>query len=220
MDAWELDREPVIKATHLSRKPAPKSASVALGSVLLLFVASMFYWSDAFGAASLLPASRESVFFHGEYWRLVTSLLVHADWAHFLSNAVVLGVLAFLIYGYYGPLAYPALMFVLGALVTAISLRTYPAETWLLGASGVVYLMAGFWLTLYLLVERRVPLKKRFVRAVGFGLIVLVPTAVEPAISYRTHMIGFVVGFGFALVYFSKRKDALRASERIEYEYH
>ena len=220
MDAWEIDRERVIKATHLSRKPAPKSFLVALGSVLLLFVASVIYWSDSFGAASLLPASRESVFFHGEYWRLVTSLLVHADWAHFLSNAVVLGVLAFLIYGYYGPLAYPALTLVLGALVTAISLRTYPTETWLLGASGVVYLMAGFWLTLYLLVERRIPPKKRFVRAVGFGLIVLIPTAVEPAISYRTHLIGFVVGFGFALAYFTKRKDALRAKERVEYEYY
>ena len=80
--------------------------------------------------------------------------------------------------------------------------------------------MAGFWLTLYLLVERRIPLKKRVVRAVGFGLIVLVPTAVEPAISYRTHLIGFVVGFSFALAYFTKQKDALRAKERIEYEYY
>ncbi len=220
MDAWKLDREPVIKATYLSRKPASKSVWVALGSVLLLFVASVIYWSDPFGAASLLPASRESVFLHGEYWRLLTSLLVHSDWGHFLSNAVVLGVLAFLIYGYYGPLAYPAFTLVLGTLVTAISLRTYPAETWLLGASGVVYLMAGFWLTLYLLVERRIPLKKRVVRAVGFGLIVLVPTAVEPAISYRTHLIGFVVGFSFALAYFTKQKDALRAKERIEYEYY
>ncbi len=81
-------------------------------------------------------------------------------------------------------------------------------------------MMAGFWLTLYLLVERRIPLKKRFVRAVGFGLIVLVPTAVEPAVSYRTHLIGLVLGLGFALAYFTKRKDALRAAERIEYEYH
>ncbi len=220
MDAWDIERERVIKATHLSRKPAPKSFLVALGSVLLLFVASVIYWSDSFGAASLLPASGESVFFHGEYWRLVTSLLVHSDWAHFLSNAVVLGVLAFLIYGYYGPIAYPALTWVLGALVTGISLSTYPAESWLLGASGVVYLMAGFWLTLYLLVERRIPLKKRIARAVGFGLIVLVPTAVEPAISYRTHLIGFIVGVGAALAYFTKRKDALRAKERIEYEYY
>ncbi len=220
MDGWELDREPIIRATHLSKKPAPRSFVVALGSVLLLFAASSIYWSDAFGAASLLPASRESVYVHGEYWRLATSLLVHANFTHFLSNAVVLGVLSFLIFGYYGPLAYPALTVVLGALVTAISLRTYPAETWLLGASGVVYLMAGFWLMLYLLVERRIPLKKRFVRAVGFGLIVLVPTAVEPAASYRTHLIGLVLGFGFALAYFTKRKDALRAAERIEYEYH
>ena len=35
----------------------PQSFVVALGSVLLLFVASSLYWSDAFGAASLMPAS-------------------------------------------------------------------------------------------------------------------------------------------------------------------
>jgi len=215
---WDVDREAVVKATLLSKKPAAGSFAVALVSVSFLFAASLLYWTDAFGVAAFLPASRESVFFRGEYWRLLTSIFIHADFGHFLSNGIVFGVLSFLLFAYYGPAVYPILTFAFGALVTGLSLRTYPARTQLVGASGVVYLMAGFWLVLYLLIERRLSIKKRLVRAVGFGLIVLLPTAVEPAVSYRTHFIGFVVGAAFGFAYFSKRKEALRAAERVELE--
>ncbi len=145
-------------------------------------------------------------------------MLVHADFGHFLSNGVVFGVLAFLLYGYYGPAVHPLGTAVLGTIVTGVSLRTYLAQTWLLGASGLVYLMAGFWLTLYLLVERRISPGKRVVRATGFGLIVLVPTAIEPMVSYRTHMIGFIFGVLFAMAFFARRKESLRAAERVELE--
>ena len=218
LDGWGLDGDKVIKETYLTRKPAPRSHWVALGSVALLFLASLAYWSDVFGIASLLPASRESVYFRGEYWRLGTSILVHADFQHFLSNGVVFGVLSFLIYGYYGVAVYPGLTLLFGAMATGLALRTYPAQTWLVGASGVVYLMAGFWLALYLVLERRVSFAKRLVRAIGFGVIVLVPTAFEPAVSYRTHLIGFLVGIAFAVAYFAKHKERLRAAERVVYE--
>ena len=216
LEGWDFERTPVVKETHLSRKPARESFVVALASVLLLLAASLVYWSDAFGAAHLLPASREAVFAEGEYWRLLTSLFTHADFQHFLTNAIVFGVLAFLLYGYYGPVAFPGLAIGCGALVTGLSLRTYPAQMLLVGASGVVYLMAGFWLTLYLFVERRTNLRTRIVRAIGFGLIVLVPTAVEPQVSYRTHALGFAFGVALGLAYFARRKDELRAAERVE----
>ena len=218
LDGWGLDGDKVIKETYLTRKPAPRSQWVALGSVAVLFVASLVYWIDPFGIASLLPASRESVYFRGEYWRLATSILVHADFQHFLANGVVLGVLAFLLYGYYGASVYPGLTLLFGTIVTGLALRTYPAQTWLVGASGVVYLMAGFWLALYLMLERRVSIGKRLVRALGFGVIVLVPTAFEPAVSYRTHLIGFLVGIAFAIAYFAKHKERFRAAERVVYE--
>lgn len=218
LDGWGLDGDKVIKETYLTRKPAPRSQWVALGSVAVLFVASLVYWSDFWGIASLLPASRESVYFRGEYWRLATSILIHADFQHFLANGVVFGVLAFLLYGYYGASVYPGLTLLFGTMVTGLALRTYPPQTWLVGASGVVYLMAGFWLALYLMLERRVSIGKRVVRAFGFGIIVLVPTAFEAAVSYRTHLIGFLVGIAFAIAYFAKHKERLRAAERVVYE--
>jgi rhomboid protease GluP len=218
LEGWGLDGNAVIKETYLTRKPAPRSHWVAITSVAILFAASLIYWGDAFGIATLLPASHESVFLQGEYWRLGTSILIHADFQHFLANGVVLGVLAFLLYGYYGAVVFPVWTLGLGTAVTALALRTYPAQTRLVGASGVVYLMAGFWLTLYLMLERGSSFGKRLVRAAGFAIIVLIPTAFEPSVSYRTHAIGFAVGVGFAVAYFQRHKARFRAAERVVYD--
>lgn len=210
--------EPVVKETHLSRKPARKSWWVAAASLLLLFAVSVVYWTDFLGLASELPATGESVFRYNEYWRLLTSIGTHADFPHLLSNGVAFGVLSFLLFGYFGTLVYPTLSWGLGALVTALALTTYPATTRLVGASGVVYLMAGFWLTMYLSIERRYRPVKRFTRAFGFALIVLVPTVWDPSVSYRTHAIGFGVGVLFGLVFFVKKRDFLRQEERVEWD--
>jgi len=208
----------VVTETHLSRKPARGSFAVAAASASLLLLGSLVYWTDASGLARFLPASRETVFGKSEYWRPFTSILAHADFQHFAMNVLVFGLLAFLLYGYYGPLAFPVLSLANGALTTALSLTTYAPDTFLLGASGVVYWMGGFWLSLYLLVERRVAMGKRIVRALGFALIILIPTVIEPRVSYRTHAIGFGLGVAFGLAYFVFRKEALRAAERMELE--
>ncbi|HXV65072.1 MAG TPA: rhomboid family intramembrane serine protease [Vicinamibacteria bacterium] len=215
---WGGENLVVIKETRLSRKPARGSLTVACSSVSLLVLSSLVYWTNTLGLAEFLSASRDAVFVRGEYWRLGTSIGVHADLGHLLANALPFGVLSFLLYGYYGALVYPALVLFLGVLVTALAVSTYPAYISLLGASGVVYLMAAMWLTLYLLVDRRVGLQKRILRAVGFCLIVLVPTTVEPTVSYRAHAIGFGLGVAAALVYFSRWRDSFRSEERIELE--
>ena len=213
-----IETAPVIKETHLSRKPANGSGAVASTSALILLVTSVMYWTDVLDLGSLLPASGQLVFIEKEYWRLLTTLGVHTNFEHLLSNAIVFTVLAYLIYGYYGPLVYPAGTFVLGVIITAFTLNTYPLTTKLLGISGLVYLMAAYWLPLYLLVERRLTFSKRLIRAVGFGLIVLVPTVIEPHVSYRVHALGFVTGILMAIIYFNHKKVVLRAQEYVEWE--
>lgn len=215
LEGWDFG-SPIIKETHLSRKPSRASLGVALASVGVLAAVSIVYWTDALGLAVLLPASRESVFERSEYWRLLTSLFTHADVEHLVSNGIVFGLLAFLLFGYYGPLVYPVAVLGLAAIVTGVSLVTYPPSTILVGASGAVYLMTAFWLVLYLLIERGTGVKKRFVRAVGFALITLLPASYEPEVSYRTHAIGFAAGLVSGLLYFWRRKEDLRRAERVE----
>ena len=112
---------------------------------------------------------------------------------------------------------YPLLTLALGSLVNYLSLLTYPPGVRLVGSSGLVYLMAGFWLTMYILVERRITLGRRLLHGLGVGLIVLMPSAFQATVSYRTHAFGLAIGIVSAMAYFLFWKPAIRAAEEVEY---
>jgi rhomboid protease GluP len=211
--------EVVVKATCLSKKPAQGSALVAAASLLVLTGFSLLFWSDISGLSSQLPANRELIFKQGQYWRLWTSIFVHADLKHLLSNMPGFCFLSYLLYGYFGVRVYFGLILVAGAVATGITVLTYGPQTFLLGASGVVYLMAAFWLTMYVFLERRFSIGRRIVRATGFLLIVLIPTSFPPEVSYRSHAIGFAAGIIVAVFFFLFHKSRLRREEVIEVEY-
>ena len=187
-----------------------------LSAILILFV-SFLCWRDPqlFGLWAAVP---DQVLAEKEYWRLITAVAVHADVRHFLSNIIFFTFFAYLLYGYFGFWMYPVSIAALGALVNYCSLLTYPGNIQLVGASGVVYLMAGFWLTMYVLVERTRPLKKRLLHAIGIGLVVLIPTNLSPSVSYRTHAIGCALGVMAAVGYFQARKKEIRSLETVEIE--
>ncbi len=113
---------------------------------------------------------------------------------------------------------FPVAVAALGSLTNYLSLLTYSENIQLIGASGLVYLMAGFWLTTYVLVERSHPLKRRVLVAMGIALIVLVPSSLSPGVSYRTHAIGCGIGILVALGYFQARKEQIRSLETFQIE--
>jgi len=202
-----------VAETYLSRPPRKNSATVSFGCIAIVFLFSFAYWGNSFGIRPELIPSREDIFSAHRYWKLFTGILVHADLNHFFSNAIGLFLFGYLLYGYFGPIVYPCLVFFLGAVVQMISLATYPAGTSLVGASGVVYLICAFWLTLFALVERRFGVLQRLLRSVGFALVMLLSSTFDPAISYRTHALGFVAGILFGLLYFARFKEKIRAAE-------
>ena len=209
---------PHVVSTILSKKPG-RDAGLAVGWTLgiLLAVSALYWWGPPEFAAAL-PASGETVFGQGETWRLVTAIAAHADAIHLLSNAVFLTWLIYLSYGAFGPSLYPWSAAPLSALALAVTLEGYPPNIRVVGASGMLYLLAGAWLTLYVLVERRLAVAKRIVRVVGFFLVVLVPTSIRPEVSYRAHFIGLFFGICLGLAYFLARRDTIRAGERWEWD--
>ena len=156
---------------------------------------------------------------NGQIWRVATGAAVHSDLRHLVSNAILFGLFAYLLFGYFGFWMFPVLVVLLGCLTNYLALLTYPPSTQLLGASGVVYVMAGLWLSIYVLVERRLAIGKRLLRAIGLGLIVLLPATFQPQVSYRTHAIGLLIGlFSGVLVFFVVR-ETIRQAEVREYEH-
>lgn len=207
-----------VAETYLSRKPAKSSMTAGLALTALLFVFSEAYWRNAFGLQDRLPGNPEAVLQKHQFWRLLTGLLVHADLQHFLSNAPGFAFLTGLVYGYFGLHICLILVFLAGSLVNLLSLLTYPNDVILTGASGVVYLLAAFWLTMYVLIERKQSVAGRLMRGIGFSLVMLFPTALVPEVSYRTHAFGFATGMAAAIIYFLRRKEYFRRFEIYEYD--
>ena len=206
-----------IKSTLLSQKPRKGSLLIALLSVTVLLFVSLLCWRNPY-LFKLLAGIRYQVLVEQEYWRLLTTTAIHADLTHFLSNAILFALFTFLLYGYFGFWVFPVAVAALGSLTNYLSLLTYSENIQLIGASGLVYLMEGFWLTIYVLVERTHQLKRRVLVAMGIALIVLVPSNLSPRVSYRTHAIGCGIGIIVALGYFQARKEQIRSLETFQIE--
>lgn len=207
-----------IRRTYISQKPLESGTWATVEAALLLVLASVAVWAEVAGADHWLPANRESVFARGELWRLLTTIFVHGDLKHLLSNMLLFTVLGYLVRSYYGLSAFPILAFLLGALANALTLWLYEPGTTLVGASGVVYALAGFWLTLYLFIERRHSIAGRVLRALGFALVMLVPETFDPKTSYLAHAFGFGLGSVAAIPYFVFNRNRYRAAEQVVFD--
>ena len=205
-----------VRETLLSRKPREWSLEIAALFLAIVLAVSLLAWRNGAALLPVLAATSDGVFERHEYWRLLTAVGVHADVMHVVSNVILLTFFTYLLFGYFGFWVFPALSLAMAALTNAISLLTYPPGVSLLGASGLVYWMAGFWLSMYLLVQRSVSAGTRVLRVVCLGLLVLLPTTFQADVSYRTHAIGLGLGVASALAYFWRNRKSIRAAELLE----
>lgn len=201
-----------LKKTLLSQAWNPWSYPLVGFILLSSLIMSAAGWTNE-RYFSILSASREQVLQQHQFYRLFTTIFMHADIRHFLSNALFFFIFGFLLHSYFGILWFPLLSFFFGALVNFSTLALYPAQSTLIGASGVVYLMVGAWATLYFFIERGQKPIKRFMAALGVSLILLFPTEYEPSISYLSHGLGFGYGVFVATVYFLFNRNRLRTAE-------
>jgi rhomboid protease GluP len=208
-----LFEEKRLIATLLTGKPSSGAFFAASVTVVLMAFLTLFFWSGPESLAELMPAAKEKVFFQGQIWRVFTAMFAHADLKHFLSNMYMLWIFSFLVFGYFGSLIFPLVSFTLGALVNALAILTYPMQTTLIGASGLVYLLGGFWLASYLLIQRQYTVFNRFLRVTGIALVIFAPSTFIISTSYRTHAIGFFVGALAATFYFIRNKEKIRSYE-------
>ncbi|RZA09917.1 MAG: rhomboid family intramembrane serine protease [Proteobacteria bacterium] len=204
-----------IRENWLTRAPHPS----ALGGTFLISaaVALLGLWSldDTSHFAAATRATPAAVFSGGEYWRAFASLFVHGDLGHLGSNLFLFIPLTYLILAFFGP-GLLSLGFAAGTAVNLVVLKTLPAHTALIGISGVVYWMGAAWLTLFLLIDRRERLKRRFGSALFLILLLFVPETLRAEVSHLSHLLGFVAGAGLALGYYAVNKSKFSAAEVME----
>lgn len=204
-----------IVQTALTKPPRPTAAIVAFFALLCLVIGANLGWSSLSQAPEWMPATRALVFEKGEFWRLFTTLFVHGDFGHLAANSLLYFILAYFLYGHFGFVLFPVTAWLLAIPMTAIALLTYRADTQLIGASGLVHLMGGLWLSLYFFIARNLSLTQRTLRAGGVMLGIFFPTSFEPTTSYRTHFIGLGLGLVCGSIYYLLNWRSFRAAELI-----
>ncbi|MEN9528642.1 MAG: hypothetical protein RI932_515 [Pseudomonadota bacterium] len=142
-----------------------------------------------------LAVSQNLIFVQSEFWRIFSALFQHADAKHLLNNLLPFVGLGWLLWGYFGSLAFPIVPIFVGALANFLAILTYHPQVQLVGISGTVFAMAGMWSALYIKNDNRFSVGKRILRAMGFVLILFFPLSLEANIADRVHILGGVLGF-------------------------
>lgn len=211
----ELKR--ILKSNWLTRKPADSAETLTALMSVLVAVVSWMFWNDIANAENLLSASGEQVFIKHEYWRLWTSLFVHGDLGHLVSNAILFVPLSYFLTGYFGPFFFPICGLLAGGVTNYIALQTMMPTTSLIGISGVVYWMGAAWLTLYLLIGTRESIRRRLGKCLFIATALFLPQTFEPHVSYVSHLYGFFLGVPCAAIYYYVSRAKFNAAEVFEY---
>ncbi|EQC48680.1 peptidase, S54 family [Bacteriovorax sp. BSW11_IV] len=207
-----------FKENYLSNAHYKNAFYMAFAILTLSYFLSYEYWMNLFGFSSLLNANGENVMNANQWWRLITSAFIHGDLGHFLSNSFMLGILSFYVQSFYGPVVLIITTILSAASINYIVLQTMSEHISLVGMSGVVYFMWGFWLILYFFIERHVSKIRRLMKISMITFVLLIPTNYSPNTSYLAHGVGLLLGLGSGGIYYLFKKKEFISYEKFEYE--
>lgn len=181
---------------HSLLRKEPTSVAVILAALLLIIV-TLIDWSDPFRKFGL---SAHELYRQGRVDLLFLSIFSHGDLGHLLSNLIGFLGFGYLLKRQFGWIAFPLLPIAAGALTAALTVMTMPPHVRLIGASGIVFAMAGLHTSLYLLLETRYRLPTRLLRVAGVLVVLLFPHEYSPTTSYMAHGVGLGVGIISGLI--------------------
>lgn len=141
--------------------------------------------------------------FHGQWWRLVTGLTLHANITHLLSNVVVGGIFVFMVcremgsgFGWFCVLLSGIVGNVLNCYVQPLSHTSLGASTFIFGSVGMLAAVRSFQYGDPGTFRKIVPF------AAGLGLLSFLGSGGDNT-DLGAHVFGFisglVIGFGFRL---------------------
>ncbi len=201
---------PLPDVSLLSVVPSPWAFFWAVLYAVLSGVLTMWASSD--------PAFRASFHINGhtlQAWdapvRLLASMMDHSGFDHYLGNMILLVPFAGFTTAYYGFWVFPVILVTLGVVTHGLTILSYPLYLGLVGSSGLLFVVFGFWLVLYAWVESHLSFPKRVLRLTGFGLLMLIPHSYSPTTSYRAHYIGLGLGAAAGVLFILVNRNSLRA---------
>lgn len=148
-------------------------------------------------------------------WTVFTSILAHADIAHFLVNAIVFFSFAPMLEVLVGKRKFLLVFFGAGAIATVVQLLVIPHEAIVVGASGGILGILGVLTMLMpklrVLLFFFIPLPL-WVATLGFAGLsaILAVTAPGSSIASAAHLVGTLVGLGSGWLIKMRREEYSR----------
>jgi len=177
--------------------------SYPISTTLLALILGVYVFScllAPFGLEGFLyawGAFDSSDFLHGQIWRPITAIFLHASFLHVFFNAFYLYLLAPPIEGRIGKVGY--LFFLLSTIASTTLLLLVTSSPPVIGASGVVYGFLGLYL--YYIWRRAIWIDAASRQVILFLLLFGLVQSFIPGISLFGHVGGFLGGFFFGALY-------------------
>jgi rhomboid protease GluP len=137
----------------------------------------------------------DNVINHFEIWRLFTSMFVHGDISHIISNMFGLILFGSYVEQVFKKIHYLVIYFISGLIGNFFTLLLFPPYTISLGASGAIFgLIGASFITI--LYERDIGL----LYIAFFYLLYFILSSFAPNINLWAHLFGLLTGLGISYV--------------------
>ena len=183
-------------------------------TILLTLANVIFYMYTSILSGNLIEISRPVSFFLGQYnkfvlergyyWQLFTSMFVHANIVHLVSNMIFLLIFGLRAEGLFTKKEYLAIYFGSGLFGNILSLLLWPPDTVSVGASGAIFGIFGACI-IYIY---------QSIIAVVFYSLLLLTMSSGYGVNIFAHFGGLVIGLALGY-FFAKRR--YRVVYKVEY---
>jgi len=170
-------------------------ALVIINVLLFIFFNTRFNY-DIF---LVLVQINYNIIYELEIYRLLTSMFVHADPIHLVSNMFALFIYGTFIETSYKRYQYLVIYFISGLMGSLFTLLLFPPDVISLGASGAIFGLIGA--SIYLVIRQG---ERFFLILALIYLAFFVFSSFAPGINLWAHLFG--LGSGLILGYLFKRK--------------
>ena len=188
-------RKSAPKVRSVMRATAPATMAI-IGVVVFTYLMQIFIGREVVSELALVPSLIEA----GEWWRLLTPILVHGGALHLFLNMYILFMYGPQVEQAFGTVRF-VVMFLLSGLMGSAFSFAFPPDNASVGASGAIFGVVGV-LVAYLYRRRRTTFMAQYLRGMGFFIIAnLVFGFIFPGIDNFAHIGGLVggvlLGLGF-----------------------
>lgn len=172
--------------------------------VLLTLFQLTFGLKDSIDAAGLVKPKT----LDGEYWRLLTCTLLHANLMHIVFNGIAIYVIGRMVIRITGFFYFSVVFLFSGLLGSLFSLYFLPNVT-SVGASGGIMGLIGFILVLSLKFKDNIPRNIIKSMLTTIMIVIIIGVSASEIIDNAAHLGGLIGGMLIGIIFIRKRKNMI-----------